>query len=111
MPAFTASCSRGARLKLPPLTLRHGRFHATAHRVYLAVDPVADERRKYYDFGMMSIFQPTVKRDLAEMIFGTYEGFAKDICDTIMHKGVLSLDAIRITSNSTVVSTFSYFLG
>lgn len=77
--------------------LRHGYFHTDPHCGNLAVDTVAGGRLIYYDFGMMSAFTPDIKRGLVNVIFGIYEGNAKDICNAMVDMGVLSGNADRIT--------------
>lgn len=98
--------SRSAESYLTQL-LRHGYFHTDPHCGNLAVDSVAGGRIIYYDFGMMSAFEPHIKRGLVEVIFGIYEGNAKDICDAMVGMGVLSGSADRIT----VEKVGRYFLG
>lgn len=87
--------------------LRHGYFHTDPHCGNLAVDSVAGGRLIYYDFGMMSTFEPHIKRGLVDIIFGIYEGSATDICDAMVSMGVLSGSADRIT----VEKVGRYFLG
>lgn len=87
--------------------LRHGYFHTDPHCGNLAVDTVAGGRLIYYDFGMMSAFEPNIKRGLVDVIFGIYEGSARDICDAMVDMGVLSNSADRIT----VEKVGRYFLG
>lgn len=87
--------------------LRHGYFHTDPHCGNLAVDTVAGGRLIYYDFGMMSTFEPQIKKGLVDVIFGIYEGSAKDICDAMVDMGVLSGSADRIT----VEKVGRYFLG
>lgn len=87
--------------------LRHGYFHTDPHAGNLAVDTVAGGRLIYYDFGMMSRFEPNIKKGLVDVIFGIYEGNAKDICDAMVTMGVLSGKADRIT----VEKVGRYFLG
>lgn len=87
--------------------LRHGYFHTDPHCGNLAVDTVAGGRLIYYDFGMMSTFEPHIKKGLVDVIFGIYEGNAKDICDAMVDMGVLSGSADRIT----VEKVGRYFLG
>lgn len=87
--------------------LRHGYFHTDPHCGNLAVDTVAGGRIIYYDFGMMSAFEPKIKNGLVDVIFGIYEGSATDICDAMVRMGVLSSSADRIT----VEKVGRYFLG
>ena len=87
--------------------LRHGYFHTDPHCGNLAVDSVAGGRLIYYDFGMMSTFAPNIKKGLVDVIFGIYEGNAKDICDAMTNMGVLAGNADRIT----VEKIGRYFLG
>lgn len=87
--------------------LRHGYFHTDPHCGNLAVDTVAGGRLIYYDFGMMSTFEPRIKKGLVDVIFGIYEGDAKEICDAMVSMGVLSGNADRIT----VEKVGRYFLG
>lgn len=87
--------------------LRHGYFHTDPHCGNLAVDTVAGGRLIYYDFGMMSAFEPEIKKGLVDVIFGIYEGSARDICDAMVDMGVLSGSADRIT----VEKVGRYFLG
>lgn len=87
--------------------LRHGYFHTDPHCGNLAVDTVAGGRLIYYDFGMMSTFEPRIKRGLVDVVFGLYEGSATDICDAMVTMGVLSDSADRIT----VEKVGRYFLG
>lgn len=87
--------------------LRHGYFHTDPHCGNLAVDTVAGGRLIYYDFGMMSRFEPNIKRGLVDVVFGIYEGSATDICDAMVTMGVLSDSADRIT----VEKVGRYFLG
>lgn len=87
--------------------LRHGYFHTDPHCGNLAVDTVAGGRLIYYDFGMMSAFEPNIKGGLVDIVFGMYEGNAKEICDAMVRMGVLSGSADRIT----VEKVGRYFLG
>lgn len=87
--------------------LRHGYFHTDPHCGNLAVDTVAGGRLIYYDFGMMSKFEPYIKEGLVDVIFGIYEGNAKDICNAMVTMGVLSGSADRVT----VEKVGRYFLG
>lgn len=87
--------------------LRHGFFHTDPHCGNLAVDTVAGGRLIYYDFGMMSRFEPHIKKGLVDVIFGIYEGDAKGICDAMVSMGILSGSADRIT----VEKVGRYFLG
>lgn len=87
--------------------LRHGFFHTDPHCGNLAVDTVAGGRLIYYDFGMMSRFEPRIKKGLVDVIFGIYEGDAKGICDAMVSMGILSGSADRIT----VEKVGRYFLG
>ncbi len=87
--------------------LRHGFFHTDPHCGNLAVDSVAGGRIIYYDFGMMSAFQPHIKRGLVDVIFGIYEGSERDICDAMVKMGVLRRGADRLT----VEKVGRYFLG
>lgn len=87
--------------------LRHGYFHTDPHCGNLAVDTKEGGRLIYYDFGMMSTFAPNIKQGLVEVIFGIYEGSARDICDAMVKMGVLSSSADRIT----VEKVGRYFLG
>lgn len=87
--------------------LRHGYFHTDPHCGNLAVDTEAGGRLIYYDFGMMSTFEPQIKKGLVDVIFGIYEGSAKDICDAMVDMGMLSGSADRIT----VEKVGRYFLG
>lgn len=87
--------------------LRHGYFHTDPHCGNLAVDTVAGGRLIYYDFGMMSTFESNIKKGLVDVVFGIYEGNAKNICDAMVNMGVLSGSADRIT----VEKVGRYFLG
>lgn len=87
--------------------LRHGFFHTDPHCGNLAVDSVEGGRIIYYDFGMMSGFQPNIKRGLVDVIFGIYEGNERDICDAMVQMGVLKKGADRLT----VEKVGRYFLG
>jgi len=77
--------------------LRHGYFHTDPHCGNLAVDAVDGGRLIYYDFGMMSTFEPNIKRGLVDVIFGIYEGSAREVCDAMEKMGVLAKGADRIT--------------
>lgn len=77
--------------------LRHGYFHTDPHCGNLAVDSVAGGRLIYYDFGMMSTFEPNIKKGLVDVVFGLYEGSVNEICNAMVLMGVLSNSADRVT--------------
>ncbi|CAN8069696.1 unnamed protein product, partial [Agarophyton chilense] len=77
--------------------LRHGYFHTDPHCGNLAVDAVAGGRLIYYDFGMMSTFEPHIKRGLVDVVFAIYEGNVRQICNGMQLMGVLKPSADRIT--------------
>ncbi|KAI0562550.1 Protein kinase-like protein [Gracilaria domingensis] len=87
--------------------LRHGYFHTDPHCGNLAVDAVAGGRLIYYDFGMMSTFEPDIKRGLVDAVFAIYEGNIRDICNAMQLMGVLKPSADRVT----VEKVGRYFLG
>eukprot|EP00172_Hildenbrandia_rubra_P003227 Plantae.Rhodophyta-Hildenbrandia_rubra.ctg4899.p1 GENE.Plantae.Rhodophyta-Hildenbrandia_rubra.ctg4899~~Plantae.Rhodophyta-Hildenbrandia_rubra.ctg4899.p1 ORF type:complete len:635 (-),score=129.55 Plantae.Rhodophyta-Hildenbrandia_rubra.ctg4899:1772-3676(-) len=87
--------------------LRHGFFHCDPHPGNLAADSVEGGRLIYYDFGMMSSIDPSIKSGLTDAIFGIYEGSERDICDAMVKMGILSSAADRLT----VEKIGRYFLG
>lgn len=69
---------------------RHGFFHCDPHPGNLAVDSgYPGGRLIYYDFGMMEVMEPTIKKGFVDLIFSIYENLPKDACDALEAMGVL----------------------
>jgi predicted unusual protein kinase regulating ubiquinone biosynthesis (AarF/ABC1/UbiB family) len=87
--------------------LRHGYFHTDPHCGNISCDAAYGGRLIVYDYGMMSAFPPHIRDGLVDVVFGVYEGSAKEICDAMTKMGVLAPGADRVT----VEKVGRYFLG
>jgi len=69
---------------------RHGYFHCDPHPGNLAVDNGAPGGRLiYYDFGMMEVMEPEIKKGFVDLIFSIYENLPREACDALQAMGVL----------------------
>ena len=69
---------------------RHGFFHCDPHPGNLAVDHgYPGGRLIYYDFGMMEVMEPEVKKGFVDLIFSIYENLPREACDALEAMGVL----------------------
>jgi len=75
---------------------RHGFFHCDPHPGNLAVDSgYPGGRLVYYDFGMMEVMEPDVKKGFVDLIFSIYENLPREACDALEAMGVLRTGADR----------------
>ena len=94
---------------------RHGFFHCDPHPGNLAVDHgYPGGRIVYYDFGMMEVMEPEVKKGFVDLIFSIYENLPREACDALEAMGVLrtgvdrtSIERIARNMLSTFQSTLS----
>ena len=69
---------------------RHGFFHCDPHPGNLAVDDGAPGGRLiYYDFGMMEVMEPEIKKGFVDLVFSIYENLPREACDAMEAMGVL----------------------
>mmetsp|Transcript_20391 Transcript_20391/g.51873 ORF Transcript_20391/g.51873 Transcript_20391/m.51873 type:complete len:665 (+) Transcript_20391:55-2049(+) len=69
---------------------RHGFFHCDPHPGNLAVDHGHPGGRLiYYDFGMMEVMEPKLKKGFVDLIFAIYENLPRESCDALESMGVL----------------------
>ena len=69
---------------------RHGFFHCDPHPGNLAVDAgYPGGRLIYYDFGMMEVMEPEIKKGFVDLIFSIYENLPLEACDALEKMGVL----------------------
>lgn len=69
---------------------RHGFFHCDPHPGNLAVDGgYPGGRLIYYDFGMMEVMEPEIKKGFVDLIFSIYENLPREACTALEQMGVL----------------------
>jgi len=69
---------------------RHGFFHCDPHPGNLAIDRgYPGGRLIYYDFGMMEVMEPSLKKGFVDLIFAIYENLPREACDALESMGVL----------------------
>jgi len=69
---------------------RHGFFHCDPHPGNLAVDNgYPGGRLIYYDFGMMEVMEPEIKKGFVDLIFSIYENLPREACVALEQMGVL----------------------
>ena len=73
---------------------RHGFFHCDPHPGNLAVDHgYPGGRLIYYDFGMMEVMEPEIKKGFVDLIFSIYENLPREAVVALEQMGVLRAGA------------------